>query len=67
MNSTLGLGKITKFIRDLTYLNNQSLDVLIGILLGDAYIKLSPRNINPRIGFKQSIINFPFFPALVSF
>ena len=43
LDSTLGLPKITKFIRDLTYLNTQSLDVLIGILLGDAYgAKIKP-------------------------
>ncbi len=39
LNSTIGLPRITKFIRDITYLNTISLDVLIGILLGDAYIK----------------------------
>lgn len=69
--STLGIllrTKITKFIRDLTYLNTRSLAVLVGILLGDAYLKLGGRrhsnNNNVRIAFKQSIINFPFMWAV---
>ena len=33
------LPRLTKFIKDLTYLNTNSLDILIGILLGDAYLK----------------------------
>ena len=61
--STIGLPRLTKFIRDITYLNNRSLDILIGILLGDGYFKLGKNKgsaTNVRIGFKQSIINFPF-------
>jgi ubiquinol-cytochrome c reductase cytochrome b subunit len=61
LDSTLGICKITKFIRDITYINTNSLDIFIGLLLGDAYFKLGKNNINTRIGFKQSIINFPFF------
>jgi len=60
LNSTLGLPKITKFIRNITYLNTSSLDVLIGILLGDGYFKKGNNSLNVRIGFKQSILNFPF-------
>jgi len=60
LDSTLGIPRITKFIRDLTYLNIRSLEVLVGILLGDAYLKLGANNNNVRIAFKQSIINFPF-------
>jgi len=48
----------------LTYLNTDSLDVLVGLLLGDAYLKFGHRNVNVRIGFKQSIINFPFMWAV---
>lgn len=59
LDSTLGIPRITKFIRDLTYLNSRSLEVLVGILLGDAYLKLGNKNNNVRIAFKQSIINFP--------
>lgn len=60
LNSTIGIGKITKFIRDITYLNTRSLDIFIGLILGDAYFKRSSEKHNIRIGFKQSIINFPF-------
>lgn len=47
-------------MKNLTYLNTRSLEVLVGILLGDAYLKLCSNNNNVRIAFKQSIINFPF-------
>jgi hypothetical protein len=47
-------------VKNLTYLNTRSLEVLVGILLGDAYLKLCSNNNNVRIAFKQSIINFPF-------
>ena len=60
LNSTVGLPKITKFIRDITYINNRCLGIFVGILLGDAYFKYGKNNTNVRIGFKQSIINFPF-------
>lgn len=60
LDNTLSLPRLTKFIKDLTYLNTQSLDIFIGILLGNAYLKKGKRQVNVRIGFKQSIINFPF-------
>lgn len=59
LQNTLGLPRYTKYLRDITYLNTPSLDILIGILLGDAFFKKGKNN-NLRIGFKQSIINFPF-------
>lgn len=60
LESTIGLPKITKYIRYLTYLNTFSLDIFVGIILGDATIKKGRNNTNVRISFKQSIINFPF-------
>ena len=60
LDNTLSLPRLTKFIKDITYLNIQSLDVFVGILLGDAYLKKGKGKVNVRIGFKQSIINFPF-------
>ena len=57
----LGLPKITKFIRDCTYIPDYLLGVIVGIVLGDASLTYQVPNGNPRIGFKQSIINFPFF------
>jgi len=58
--STLGLPKLTKFIRDSTYLNTESLSVFVGILLGDACFNSSKANTNVIIKFKQSIINLPY-------
>jgi hypothetical protein len=63
LDSTLGLPKITEFIRDLTYLNTISLGLIVGLILGDAYLKKGINSTNVRIGFKQSIINFPFMWA----
>lgn len=60
LGSTLGLPKITKFIRDCTYLNTESLGIFVGILLGDAHFNSSKANKNVRISFKQSIINLPY-------
>jgi hypothetical protein len=60
LNSTIVLPKLTKFIRDSTYLNTASLDVLIGLLLGDGYLKKGKNSTNVRVAVKQSIINFPF-------
>jgi hypothetical protein len=58
LNSTIGLPKLTKFIRDSTYLNTASLDVLIGLF--DSYLKKGKNSTNVRVAVKQSIINFPF-------
>lgn len=60
LGSTLGLNRFTKFIRDCTYLDRQSLGVFIGILLGDANFNGRRGTRNIRISFKQSIINFPY-------
>ena len=60
LNSTIGIPRISKFLRDITYINTRCLDIFVGILLGDAYFKLGKNQTNVRIGFKQSLINFPF-------
>lgn len=39
LGSTVGLPKFTKYLRDITYINSYNLSVLIGLILGDAYIK----------------------------
>ena len=68
LNSTLGLPKITKFIRDCTYLNTESLSIFVGILLGDANFNSSKASKNVRISFKQSIINLPYmFEVLANY
>ena len=60
LNNTWNIN-ITKYLRGLTYLNKFTLGIFIGILLGDASISIQTNGTNPRIRFKQSIINFPFF------
>lgn len=61
LGSTLDLPKITKYLRDITYIPSYLIGVFVGLLLGDANISITGKNGNPRIAFKQSIINFPFF------
>jgi LAGLIDADG DNA endonuclease family len=60
LDSTLGLPRLTKFIRDCTYINSYCLSVFIGILLGDANFNGRRGSHNIRISFKQSINNFPY-------
>ena len=60
LDSTLGLPRLTKFIRDCTYINSYFLSVFIGILLGDANFNGRRGSHNIRISFKQSINNFPY-------
>jgi hypothetical protein len=52
---------MTKYLRGITYIPSYLIGVFVGLLLGDANISISGKNGNPRISFKQSIINFPFF------
>lgn len=69
LDSTVGLPKLTKFIRDYTYLNTENLGIFIGILLGDANFNRSKANKNwpqERISFKQSIINLPYLLEVFS-
>nr|YP_009486067.1 hypothetical protein [Cantharellus lutescens]AWA82191.1 hypothetical protein [Cantharellus lutescens] len=61
IGSTLGLQKMTKYLRDITYIPSYHLGVIIGIILGDANITIQAKGKNARLSFKQSIINFPFF------
>lgn len=66
LGSTLGLPKknSTKCLfyeKHLRCLPSYLIGVFVGLLLGDANISITGKNGNPRIAFKQSIINFPFF------
>lgn len=61
IGSTLGLSKMTKFLRDITYIPDYHLGVLVGLILSDASISILAKGKNARIALKQSIINFPFF------
>jgi hypothetical protein len=61
VGSTLGYSKFTSFIRDITYIPTFLLSVLVGLLLSDAGMSTQKKSVNARLGFKQSMIHFPFF------
>lgn len=61
LGSTLGLPKFTKYIRDISYIPSYHLSVLVGLLLSDAGLSKQKKSKNARLGFKQSMIHFPFF------
>lgn len=58
LGSTLGLAKITKYIRDITYVPVHLIGVIVGCMLGDANFRVSTTG-NVRLILKQSIVNFP--------
>ena len=60
LGSTLGLAKLTNYIRDITYIPTFHLSILIGLLLSDAGLSKQKNSKNARLGFKQSMIHFPF-------
>ena len=60
LGSTIGLPKLTKFLRYSIPIPNHLLGIFIGIILGDASLTIATKNSNPRVALKQSIINFPF-------
>lgn len=61
IESTLGLPKFTKYIRGLSYIPSYHISVLVGLLLSDAGLSKQKKSTNARMGFKQSMIHFPFF------
>jgi hypothetical protein len=61
IGSTLDYSKFTKYIRDITYIPSYHLSVLVGLLLSDAGLSKQTKSKNARLGFKQSLIHFPFF------
>lgn len=60
LGSTLGLAKLTNYIRDITYIPTFHLSILVGLLLSDAGLSKQRNSKNARLGFKQSMIHFPF-------
>ena len=58
---TLGLPKFTNYLRDITYIPNYHLGIIVGLLLSDAGLSKQKKSINARLGFKQSMIHFSFF------
>lgn len=61
LGNTLGLPRWSLFLRNITYVNSFILGLLIGLILGDAHMRFTKNNTSPRLIFKQSLINFPFF------
>lgn len=57
LGSTLGIAKITKFIRDITFVPVHNIGVIVGCMLGDANFRVSTTG-NVRFILKQSIVNF---------
>lgn len=60
LGSTLGLAKLTNYIRNITYIPTFHLSILVGLLLSDAGLSKQTNSKNARLGFKQSMIHFPF-------
>jgi LAGLIDADG DNA endonuclease family. len=60
LGSTIGLPKFTLYLRSIMYLSSFHLSVMVGVLLGDAYIRRGGDNRNARILFGQSLVNFPY-------
>jgi hypothetical protein len=56
----LSLAKLTNYIRDITYIPTFHLSILVGLLLSDAGLSKQKKSKNARLGFKQSMIHFPF-------
>ena len=61
LGSTLGLPKFTKFLRYSVFIPDYLIGVFVGLFISDASLTMATSNSNPRMAFKQSIINFPFF------
>ena len=60
LGSTLDLAKLTNYIRDIMYIPTFHLSILVGLLLSDAGLSKQRNSKNARLGFKQSMIHFPF-------
>lgn len=52
--------KLTKIEKNIIQLTPRVKSIIIGLILSDGWIQKNG-NWNPRIGFKQSIVNFPYF------
>ena len=60
LNSTLGSGRITNYIRNITPIHYYYLSVLVGIILTDGWLQLGKSSWNARFGLKQGMINFEY-------
>lgn len=67
-NNSISLSKfierksiVKKEFRDYLLINNYLRSVILGLILSDAWMQKKENHHNPRLGFKQSLINFPYF------
>jgi hypothetical protein len=60
LNSTLGSGRITNYIRNITHIHYYHLSVLVGIILTDGWLQLGKSSWNARFGLKQGFVNFEY-------
>lgn len=60
IGSTLGSAKLTKYIRDITYVPSYHLSIFVGLLLSDGGLSKQKKSTNARFALKQSMIHFPF-------
>lgn len=56
MGSGVGSGRLTNQVLNMYAFTNIQRSVLVGILLLDGWLNLGKGSINPRLGFKQSLI-----------
>ena len=62
LTSNIGLGKFSKLINHMVQIPSYIQGVIVGLLLGDAWARsLNSTHQNARLGFKQGLINFPYF------
>jgi hypothetical protein len=60
LGTTVGLPTFTKYLRSITFISSFHLGVIVGTLLGDAFLRRVGKNGNARIIFGQSLVNFPY-------
>lgn len=60
LGSTIGLPKLTKFLRYSVYIPNYLLGIFVGIILGDASLTIATKNGNVSLLSNQSL-TFPFY------
>jgi len=60
LGSSVGSGKITKYIRNITPFYLYTFSVLVGIILTDGWLQKNQSNWNARFGLKQGMANFEY-------
>jgi hypothetical protein len=61
LSSTVSQKRITKSLRGIVELPLHIKSLVVGLLLSDGWIQKNKPHWNARLGFKQSMINFPYF------